>query len=296
MKVGFIGFGEVGFEMSQGLLGDGVKEIFAFDPLYDRDFVKERAKVAGVNLVTSPELVLQSEVDVVIVAVPAHHAKNAWENIYKYLNDTILCIDVSTASANEKTEIYESTLGENKKFVDAALMGPLSVHKHRVPIIASGNGVDDFIELMSPYNMNIEKVSEIPGDATNIKFTRSIFMKGISALLSEVLEVAEKLNIGDRVLSSISKTMDEKPFEQIINRLITGTAIHSGRRVVEMENVIQLLEENNKEPIMTLATKEKLIAITEHGLREKFNNKTPDNWKQVIEEMNKKEIETNKSV
>ncbi|KGX90424.1 NAD(P)-dependent oxidoreductase [Pontibacillus marinus] len=296
MKIGFIGFGEVGYEMSKGLLEDGVKEVFAYDPLYDQDFVKEKANSVGVKLVSSPERVLQPEVDVVIVAVPAHHAYNAWDNIYKHLNDNILCIDVSTASAKVKTEIYEKLLNKEKKFVDAALMGPLQVHKHRVPIIASGDGVDLFIKLMGPYNMNIEKVSEVLGDATNIKFTRSIFMKGVSALLFEVLELAQDLNIGDRVVNSISATIDEKPFEEIINRLITGTAIHSERRVIEMENVINLLDENNKMPVMTNATKQKLISLTEHELKNKFDNQTPEDWKLVIEKINKKVCEENESV
>jgi 3-hydroxyisobutyrate dehydrogenase-like beta-hydroxyacid dehydrogenase len=288
MNIGFIGFGEVGYEMSQGFLQDGIKEIIAYDPMYDNDFVKERAKAAGVKLVANPVEVLQPEVEIVIVAVPAHHAKNAWESIHQNLTDDILCVDVSTASATVKAEIDKKLLENKGMFVDAALMGPLSVHKHKVPIIASGGGVDRFEELMTPYNMNIEKVSNIPGDATNIKFTRSIYMKGIAALLSEVLELAHELNIADRVVSSISKTMDEKPFAEIINRLITGTAIHSGRRVIELDNVIELLEEHNIAPIMTMATKEKHIAITNHGLRSKFNDKTPDDWKLVIEEMNKK--------
>ncbi len=55
------------------------------------------------------------------------------------------------------TQIYKE---KNAFFVDAAMLGPLPVYKHKVPISASGNGVDRLISLMTPYGMDITKVSE----------------------------------------------------------------------------------------------------------------------------------------
>ncbi|QBP42716.1 DUF1932 domain-containing protein [Paenisporosarcina antarctica] len=293
--IGFIGFGEVGYEMSIGLLEDGVSKIYAFDPLYESEMVQNRVKKSGVILCSTEEELLQQKVDVVIVAVPANQSYVSWQHISKFLNNSTIYVDVSTASASEKTKVYEEIMKKEKLFVDAAMMGPLTAHKHQVPIYASGNGTDLFKNLMSPYNMNITKVSEQPGDATNIKFIRSIFTKGVSTLLFEVLELAHDLNLEDVILDSISETMDEAPFEEIANRLITGTAIHSGRREKEMENVIAFVKENEKNPIMSQATKDKLNWLTSLGLKEEFNSQKPNDWKLVVKKISEGVIKNEKA-
>ncbi|GGC89032.1 dehydrogenase [Thalassobacillus devorans] len=293
MRIGFIGFGEVSYEMSKGFKEAGVKDICAFDPLYEDHSVQERAQQSGIRLFSIPEKVAEQELDVLITAVPAQHAYSAWEQISDYFQSETIYVDVSTAGASVKYDIYKKLMKENHYLVDGALMGPLPVHQHKVPIFASGNGTDKFIEIMKPYQMNIEKISDKTGDATNIKFIRSIYTKGLSMLLLEVIQLSNKLGLEDTIIESLGRTMDEKPFEEIMNRLITGSAIHSGRRLVEMENVISFVEENGEVPMMAKATKDKLEELTTFGLKEKFNNKTPDNWKLVVNELSKERGEIN---
>ena len=51
MKLGFIGFGEVGYEMAQGFGGAGLTAILAYDVLQDHpvygNLVSDRARTAG---------------------------------------------------------------------------------------------------------------------------------------------------------------------------------------------------------------------------------------------------------
>ncbi|UOQ91901.1 DUF1932 domain-containing protein [Halobacillus shinanisalinarum] len=285
MKIGFIGFGEVSYEMSKGFKEAGVKDICAFDPLYEESSVQERASRSNVSLFADPEEVAARELDVLIVAVPAQYAYSAWEQIVDHFKKETVYVDVSTAGASVKNDIHQKLMKENYCLVDAALMGPLPVHQHRVPIIASGDGTDKFIKIMKPYQMDIEKISTRAGDATNIKFIRSIYTKGLSMLLLEVIQLSNKLDLEDTIINSLARTMDEKPFVEIMNRLITGSAIHSERRQVEMENVISFIEENGELPIMAKATKDKLAQLTAYGLKEKFNNETPENWKLVVNKL-----------
>lgn len=288
MRIGFIGFGEVSYEMSKGFIREGVEEIHAYDPLYENKLIQDRVKELNVNLYSDPAQVAIQHLDVLITAVPAQYALNAWEKIRGSLDHNTIYVDVSTAGASVKNDVYEAIMNKQHYFVDVALMGPLSVHQHQVPVFASGNGTDKLMEIMQPYNMNIEKISDRIGDATNIKFIRSIYTKGLSMLLIEVLQLANKLDLEDIIIESMAKTMNEKPFEDIINRLITGSAIHSERREAEMENVISFVEANNESPIMAKATNERLAEITTKGLKQTFNNETPNNWRAVIEELNSK--------
>ncbi|WP_312336364.1 NAD(P)-dependent oxidoreductase [Anaerospora hongkongensis] len=285
MKLGFIGFGEVGFEMARGYKQEGLEGILAFDimqghPVYG-SLVQERVQASGVTLVTTPEEVLQS-VDVVIVAVPGDKALQTAKSLGSLLKKSTVYVDVSAASPEKKRNIWEVIKGAEVAFVDGAMLGPLPVYQHKVPTLVSGSGSDQFIELMKPYHMDLEKVSDAPGEATGIKLVRSIFMKGLPALLVEVLEAASLMKVDHLVLKSLATTMNACSFEQTFNRLVTGSSVHAQRRAHEMENVIEMLESMNIKPTMSKATFERLNWLASKNLKEKFSGKTPQAWQEVV--------------
>lgn len=285
MNLGFIGFGEVGFEMAKGYKTEGLDGILAYDimqshPVYG-PLVQERVHTSGVKLVSSPEDVLQN-VDVVIVAVPGDKALQTAKTISPFLKKSTVYADVSASSPEVKQNIWEEIKGAEVSFVDGAMLGPLPVYQHKVPTLVSGNGSDQFIELMQPYHMDLEKVSDTPGEATGIKLVRSIFMKGLPALFVEVLEAASLMKVDHLVLKSLAETMNACSFEQTFNRLVTGSSIHAQRRAHEMENVIAMLESINVKPTMSKATFERLNWLASKNLKEKFGGKTPKEWQEVV--------------
>lgn len=285
MKLGFVGFGEVGFEMAKGYRNEGLEGILAYDimqshPVYG-PLVQERVQASGVTLVSSPEEVLQN-VDVVIVAVPGDKALQTAKSISPLLQKSTLYVDVSASSPEVKRNIWEEIKGAEVAFVDGAMLGPLPVYQHKVPTLVSGNGSDQFIELMKPYHMDLEKVSDTPGEATGIKLVRSIFMKGLPALFVEVLEAASLMKVDHLVLKSLATTMNACSFEQTFNRLVTGSSVHAQRRAHEMENVIAMLESINVKPTMSKATFERLNWLASKNLKEKFGGKTPKEWQEVV--------------
>ncbi|CAM3837957.1 NAD(P)-dependent oxidoreductase [Aeromicrobium ponti] len=286
MHLGFIGFGEAAFELASGLKQHGLKKITAYDPLWKmktyRGLVLSRAEKAKVELVESPEKVLQIA-DSVIVAVPADKALDVSNQLKSHLQNGCVYIDVSASSPDVKRKIAANVNEHGGKFVDAAMMGPLPVYKHKVPILASGDGTDTFMELMTAFEMNITKVSEVPGEATAVKLIRSIHMKGIAALYFELLEAAHEFNVDKLVIDSISETMNGHTFEETMNRLVTGTSIHALRRSIELGGTIEMLESVNIDSVMSQAAKTKLENLAKKNLRDSFNGAKPDHWLQVIE-------------
>ena len=285
MKLGFIGFGEVGFEMAKGLKQEGLEGILAYDvmqghPVYG-PLVQERVQTSGVTLVSSPEAVLQN-LDVVIVAVPGDKALETAKGIKSFLKEKTIYVDVSASSPEVKRNIWEEIKETGVSFVDGAMLGPLPVYQHKVPTLVSGSGSDDFLQIMSQYHMDLEKVSDIPGEATGIKLVRSIFMKGLPALFVEVLEAASLMKVDHLVLKSLAGTMNACSFEQTFNRLVTGSAIHAERRAHEMINVMSMLEGLNVKPTMSKATYERLSWLASKNLKEKFGGKTPKEWQEVV--------------
>lgn len=285
MKLGFIGFGEAAFELSVGLKQEGLEKILAHDVMLDHPTfgpqIKERAIQAQVELRSNPEGVL-NEVDVVMVAVPADKAYEVSEVLKLHLKKDCIYVDVSASTPVVKQNINKNIQEKKAFFVDAAMLGPLPVYKHKVPISASGNGVDRLIALMTPYGMDITKVSENPGDASAIKLVRSIYMKGVAALYLELLEAAHEFNIEELVLDSISETMDSKSFKETMNRLVTGTSIHALRRSIELDGSIQMLEASNLNSVMSKAAKNKLERLATFNLKEKFKGQKPNHWLEVI--------------
>ena len=91
MKLGFIAFGEVAYEISRGLRDEGVQGIIAYDPMKDDPkyglLVKERAATANVTLLPTPGNVVQAA-DIIISAVPGSRALEAAESILADLNET----------------------------------------------------------------------------------------------------------------------------------------------------------------------------------------------------------------
>ncbi|MDY0235692.1 MAG: DUF1932 domain-containing protein [Gudongella sp.] len=286
MKLGFIGFGEAAFEMARGLKKEGLEDIVAFDIMHDNpnfgDLIKERANLAKIELVFSAKEVVDNS-QVVIVAVPGSKALDTAKYLYDSLNDDIIYVDVSASTVKVKKQVCELIKDKTTRFVDAAMLGPLPLHQHKVPIAASGTGTDEFMEFMLPYGMKIEKVSEIEGDGTAIKLIRSIFTKGLSSLLLEIVQISSKAGVTDRVIESISSSVDEVSFEYTINRLLTSGAIHAERRAHELTGSIEMMDEYAVDPIMSIAAKEKLEWFADKNLNEKFKGETPKSFKDFVE-------------
>lgn len=290
MKLGFIGFGEVAFEMSKGFGSEGLTGIVAFDPMSnDPKFgplVHERSATAQVTLLGTPAEVIKAA-DVIIAAVPGSRAYQAAEMICSHLDSHKIYVDVSTSSPPTKQKIAALLSKTGAGFVDGALMGGLTLQQHKVPTLVSGSGADRFIELMTPFHMSLEKVSDKPGDAIAIKLVRSIYMKGIASLQVEMLEAASKLKVEDKVLASISNTLDSSPFVKMMNFLVTAGAIHAERQTHEMADCMVMLKDLGIEPIMTEATMLRLKWLSNKKLKDFFQGKVPAKWEDVVKAFEK---------
>ena len=286
MKLGFIGFGEVGFEMAMGFKSEGLDRVLAYDVMQGDSvygpLIRERVQNSGVALISSPEEVIKN-VDVIIVAVPGSKTLQTAKDIVGFFDEHKLYVDVSASAPETKRAVWETVKTSGAKFVDAAMLGSLPQYKHKVPTLISGNGSDELLRLMTPYGMALDKANDNPGDATAIKLVRSIVMKGLPALLMEALEAASAMKIEEVVLKSLAETMNSCTFEVTMNRLVTGTAVHAERRGQEMVNVIEMLNTLNIKPTMSQATFERHKWLAGKNLKEKFGGKTPKSWQEVVE-------------
>lgn len=204
-----------------------------------------------------------------------------------FLASQHLYVDVNTASPSVKEETAVVVEKSGAAFCDAAMMGAVPLYLHKVPILASGSGAERFRLMLSPYGMNIRTVGPGPGQAAAIKLFRSIFMKGLLALLLEMLDATHRYGVDELVLSSLAETMDAQEFHETARIQVTKGSVNAERMAHEMEEVIATLEQMGVPSIMSKATRERLLWCAGFGLRERFGGELPATMEEVLAEMAK---------
>ena len=119
MKIGFIGLGIMGESMCENIVKKHDDTVYAFD------FVKEKvdllASKGAVACADSVELAKNS--DVIISMVPkSEHSMSVYKGIIDVLDDTKLCIDMSTIDPSVSVEISEMVKKTGAHFIDAPVV------------------------------------------------------------------------------------------------------------------------------------------------------------------------------
>jgi 3-hydroxyisobutyrate dehydrogenase-like beta-hydroxyacid dehydrogenase len=119
------------------------------------------------------------------------------------------------------------------------------------------------------------------GNASMLKMLRSIFMKGIEALILECLVAGQRAGIAADLFADIQQFMDERPFEQLTNSWICSHAVAHERRYHEMLQVAETMGELGLEPLMTAGTVAFFRRSGELGFEQTFDAK-PETPEQVV--------------
>lgn len=286
MKVGFIGYGEAAYNISLGLGNEGLTGIIAYDAMMDDAVmgrqVHSRADEAKVSLVASAAEVAD-KTDVLFASVPSSFTLDVCRAVKDHLRAGQIYADVSASTPKTKIEIWDLIKDTGVLFADAAMLGSLPKDKHKVPITASGNGAAKFKETMEPHGMKITLAGEKAGAASAIKLVRSIYMKGIATLLFETLQAAVAYGVEAEVVDSVTESMTNTPFPKLLDRLVTGSAIHCKRRGAEMKGSIEMCGEAGISYAMTEATKHWLESLIEYDFAKKYSDHQPSGWREIID-------------
>lgn len=285
MVVGFIGFGEAASSIALGLHKEGIERIVCCDAMQNDERFKEAMEnrvdaCQGQMLENTAEVCRKS--DVVISAVPSNYAVTAAEHALDGIKEGQPFMDVSTATPIEKKKISGMVKAKGGLFVDGAMMGALLKDKHQVPMLLSGDGAAVFQDKMEPYHMRLEIVDGEAGTATSIKFIRSITAKGLSCLLIESLQAAQRFGVEQTIVDSFIDTFGPD-FIGIINGYISGAIIHAERREHELENVVNFLKSESLPYTMAEATRLKLQWLKDIRVKDNFEHGVARDWKKVLE-------------
>ena len=245
LRLGFLGFGEAATRFAREFTQAGFTNIVGYSrsgaKAQPGDLVYARAQASGVTLVKTAAMLARKS-DIILVLTPGKASLAALKKIRKHLRPDHLYVDASSNSSHNM-EQAAALVGDTAKFVDASIMGPVDIMGLKAPFVASGPHAAEFRDRMTPYGMVISVVGSKPGDASAMKLIRSVLFKGLAMLLLETMEAAQRRNILDAVIEDVSATFNEIPFQKIIKRYIGGTAVHCERRIHEMKDCLELLQD-----------------------------------------------------
>lgn len=261
MKVGFIGFGEVSYNLSKIILSKGLNVLTSLEGRSEK--TRDLANSLDIGILDSFEDVARNA----DVLISANSPSSALAIAVKYgpLTDGIF-LDLNNISPQTAREIANYLSDDH--FIDAAIMGKVS--SDELNLFFSGKRANEFKELLHEYSynnpeikVNITVVSDKIGAASALKVLRSSYTKGVSALLIETFEIAEKFGLSDDLWDVLLLTEGDGFLESSKSR-IENSYKSSKRKYEEMEQLISFLEHydfDDEEDIMLKATREKFKSL-----------------------------------
>ena len=280
ITVGFIGFGEAGSNIAKGLKSAGLTRIFAFDIQPDK--VRFNSQNTGVPLLASNHQ-LADMARIIFSTVTCARAKEAAEQTAAFLTPEHIYADLNSVSPALKQQIEKVIVGSGAGFVEAAIMSPIPPHGHRSPMLLGGKAASAFVELMRPFGMRMEVISEEVGTAAATKMFRSIIVKGLEALMLECVLAAAPYGADERVFSSLSESFPGVDWQRLANYMVGRVVVHGERRAREMEEVAETLQSLGIEPIMSEAAAKRQAWCADFDLSKQFGADGPKTYREVLE-------------
>ena len=260
-KVAFIGMGEAGGLLAEGLIGAGADVRATYDILIHDEakrgaFLAKTQKI-GISAAESAKDAVAAA-DVVIAAVVSNQMVIAARNVAPHLRAGQYYLDINSASPRMKREAADVIEANGAFFVESAVMDLVPPHGHKVPMLLAGDKAADLQKILAPFGMNVRAVGTKIGSASAIKMSRSVFMKGFTAILIECLTAASKLGAEEEVLSSLQVSFPEMDWRKIADYYAPRLVKHSRRQAAEMHEVAETLEELGVAPMTALSTADRL--------------------------------------
>ncbi|WP_338827661.1 NAD(P)-dependent oxidoreductase [Bradyrhizobium sp. 27S5] len=276
--IGFVGFGEAAqcfarHLAAKGRVKGGSAPLVFCDgktnrPPYSEAF-RTMASNCGVELVDSLPA-LMARADIVFSAVVVATAVPAGQAIASLVRPDMLVVDVNASTPKAKRLVGDAVAANGGAFVDANLMGAVSIYGAAVPLYCSGDGAARFAELFAPLGFTIEQAGPEAGTAAAVKMLRSVVTKGMEALIVEALTAASLAGVRSEALRGICEPMDATRYSKFVDMCVRTDVLHAERRAVEMDGIAEGLREIGLQPIMTEATAARLWTSARLGLRDDF--------------------------
>lgn len=288
IRIGFIGFGEVASIFSKEMSNKGA-EIRVYDILITQknglEIIRSRILNNNIQINSLKEVIIKS--DYILSTVPSQFAKNVAKECAEHLKPNKVYIDLNSTSPFVKIELNKIIQSSKAVFVEGAILGAVGITGPKTHALTTGGKGKEVAEIFTNLGLNFSYYSPEIGKASMFKMLRSIFSKGIEAILLEFLIAGKKAGMEKDLWKDIISFLSEKSFDKIAANWIQTHALAYERRYHEITQVVETMKELGIEPIMTSGTEAFFRRSLSLGLKENFLKK-PDSFEEVIDFMERK--------
>ena len=280
--ISFVGFGEVASRLSAALLAHG-GQISAHDLLLSSDEGRETLKrrAGGAPIRFGPLAEVVSRADIILSTVTTDVAVAAAASCAPHLGAGQTFVDLNATSPAIKREIGAAVVASGAGFVEGAILGAIGVTGAQTRILLCGEAADTTAQSLTALGLNVAPYGPEIGRASTFKLLRSVFSKGMEALLLEALLAARRAGVTEDVWREIVETLNEKPFDQVGSNWVRTHATAHKRRFHEVVQVQELLEQLGIDPIVTRGTAAFFERSTRLELAKEFAT-PPDSTEGVV--------------
>jgi 3-hydroxyisobutyrate dehydrogenase-like beta-hydroxyacid dehydrogenase len=230
-SVALIGLGEVGASFASGLLARGVDLKVA-----SRTSARSAASAQklGIELERDIARAVRSA-DIVLLTITGDGLCEVVSTIAPVLGEQAILADLTAANPPHVIAAADMLGVSRIRFVDVAIMGAVSLHGIRTPLLASGEMAKEFAAAMNALGFSVSaREGSAVGDASSLKLLRSLFAKGLDALVVESMLAAEALGLRQDLIELLGD-FDQRPLRDHIDMYLRTHPPHAARRLVEME-------------------------------------------------------------
>ena len=282
LRIGVVGFGEVGRILCAALQPQGLAWLGAWDLLFadaaQGPPLAATARASGVQPCASLVQLLE-HADIVISAVTAANAHDVASASAATIRRGSYFFDLNSASPEAKVRCAALIDAKGAHYVEAGVMTSVPPYGIAVPMVVGGKHAGALAAKLAPLGFSMEIVAEKIGVASAIKMCRSIIIKGMEAIVIESYTAARHHGVETRVLDSLRETYPGFDWEKQGAYFFSRVAKHGRRRAEEMREAAHTVEDCGFEPFMAAATSDKqayVAALAKSGL---FSNVAGDDWR-----------------
>jgi len=257
-RIAIIGFGEVGQILAEDLAKAGVRDLFAYDILFDdaKSIPSRALEGRHVRRAGSAAAAVRTA-ELVICAVTAASDLDAAAAASEGVERGTLYLDLNSASPGTKQRAAATVEAAGGRYVEAAVMTPFPPKRIASPMLLGGPHAEEFLARAAPLGFKGSVFSREIGKASATKMCRSVMIKGIEALLMESMLTARHYGVEKTVLESLSDLLPVGDWEKLARYMISRSLEHGVRRAEEMREVARTVAEAGVSPLMSSAAAER---------------------------------------
>ncbi|HET6672707.1 MAG TPA: DUF1932 domain-containing protein [Agromyces sp.] len=253
VRVAVLGLGEAGRIYAADLVDRGAV-VTATDPM-------PGAALPHVTLAAGiPDAV--RDADVVLSLVGGDASSRALDDALAAMGSSSIYADMNTISPAKKRRLAERAAARDVPFVDVAILAPVPRARIATPLALSGTGAGRLQPILAEFGVPAVDAGEQAGTAGGLKLLRSVFMKGLAALVFESTTAARAIGAEDWLVDQIASELGPEGHE-LVTRLREGTPVHAVRREAEMRDALAFLDSLGADHPMTDGTIAWLHALAE---------------------------------